>query len=106
MPFTGFFVALASAGAPHGPWAQTTVTPAQPRSGTAATAMLSDFQNGLMTPPLVLLRARSNIVVSFRNNERHVTLLVRTRSSSYCVGPRSGEPRERGQDPVGTGQPR
>jgi len=45
-PFTGFFIALASAGATHGPWAETTATPAHARSGTAATAMLSDFQNG------------------------------------------------------------
>jgi len=57
-PFTGFFIALASAGATHGPWAETTATPAHARSGTAATAMLSDFQNGLMTPPLALKLAR------------------------------------------------
>src|SRR5215475_7156617 len=69
IPFVGFFVALASAGATHGPWAETTVTPAQARSETAATAMLSDFQNGLMTPPLALLLAQSNIVMSFTNNE-------------------------------------
>src|SRR4030095_13208502 len=57
-PFTGFFSALASAGATHGPWAETTATPAHARSGIAATAMLSDFQNGLMTPPLALQLAR------------------------------------------------
>src|SRR5437867_207717 len=57
-PFTGFFIALASAGATHGPWAETTATPAHARSGTAAMAMLSDFQNGLMTPPLALKLAR------------------------------------------------
>src|SRR4029450_3393670 len=56
-PFTGFFIALASAGPTHGPWAETTVTPVHARSETAVTAMLSDFQNGLMTPPLALLRA-------------------------------------------------
>src|SRR4029450_3736951 len=59
IPFTRLFVPvsapLASAGATPGPWAETTVTPAHARSGTAMTAMLSDFQNGLMTPPLALL---------------------------------------------------
>src|SRR4030095_11241358 len=52
IPFTGFFIALASAGATHGPWAETTATPAHTSSEIAATAMLSDFPNALMTPPL------------------------------------------------------
>jgi hypothetical protein len=51
-PFTEFFTALASAGAFHGPWADTTDTPVQARSVIAATAMLSNLPNALMTPPL------------------------------------------------------
>src|SRR5437867_3441427 len=40
-PLTGFFIALASAGATQGPWAETTATPVQTRNVIAATAMLS-----------------------------------------------------------------
>src|SRR5437867_1364429 len=68
-PFTGFFIALASAGATHGPWAETTAAPVQTTSVIAATAMLSDLPNALMTPPLVkLVLARMIVMVFTKQN--------------------------------------
>src|SRR5262245_56680498 len=43
IPFTGFFIVLASGGATHGPWAETTAAPTHTSSEIAATAMLSDL---------------------------------------------------------------
>src|SRR5437867_10513183 len=68
-PFTGFFVALASAGATHGPWAETTATPVQTTSVIAATAMLSDLPNALMAPPLVKPVPAHTIVMMFRKRK-------------------------------------
>src|SRR5919106_5924305 len=50
-PFTGFFMALASAGAFHSPWAHAVVSAAATTSVTAATATVNDLGHALMTPP-------------------------------------------------------
>src|SRR5262245_7273224 len=50
-PLTGFFMALASAGAFHSPWAQAIPAPA-PTSRAAAKITARNFASLLMTPPL------------------------------------------------------
>src|SRR5574341_894015 len=69
-PLTGFFVTLASAGAVHGPWADTTATPAPATRAAAVTAAVSDFANALMRPPLRLLIVTTFTTKSWPFNTR------------------------------------
>src|SRR5262249_827441 len=96
-PLTGFFVAFASGGATHGPWADTTAAPADTTRTIAATATLSDFSNALMKPPLVRSSRSSQ-------NRNHLTLLRRRRARSYSTVSRRRQPAERGHNTVGAGQ--
>src|SRR5262245_5751509 len=102
MPFTGFFMALASAGAVHSPCADTTAIPAPATNTTAARAVLTNLASLLigLPPWTIVMKVRTRRPLIVTSATETVKELFTPERRLHVGQPRELHPRPAGPAPA------